>query len=57
MKNKTRYCIHNNICDREEDCKSGEQCDWFESNPDTFTKVKEVEVESFKDALDKIWNG
>jgi len=54
---KTRYCKHYNICDRKEDCMNGEQCDFFESNPDTFTKPTNVDIEDFETAMDDIWDG
>lgn len=54
---KTRYCKHYNICERKEDCMKGEHCDFFESNPDTFTESKNVKVDDLETVMDDIWEG
>lgn len=46
--NKTRYCVHHHNCDRDEDCMAGEQCDFFESNPEVYTYPKNIEIDSFE---------
>ena len=54
---KTRYCKHYNICDREEDCMEGEHCDFFESNPDTFTMPESSKIDDLETVMDDIWSG
>ena len=47
-KNKTKYCIHWWNCDRS---------DFFENNPETYTMPRNIEVDTFEDAMDNIWEG
>ena len=54
---KTKYCKYYNICHREEDCMEGEYCDFFESNPDTFTMPESSDVDDLETVMDDIWGG
>jgi len=54
---KTRYCKYYNICDRKEDCMNGEHCDFFESNPNTFTIPESANIDDLETVMDDIWDG
>ena len=56
MKNKTSYCKHSLNCDREENCKDGEYCPFFDAatlNPEAVFNCQDIA----KEELDKIWQG
>lgn len=54
---KTKYCKYYIMCDRENDCLTGELCDFFDSNPDVFVGVTNIKTDTFKEIMDDIWNG
>ena len=55
--NKTRYCVHHHNCDRDENCMAGEYCPLFENNPETYTMPRNIEVDTFENAMDDLWEG
>ena len=54
---KTMYCDHWMKCDRDEDCKAGEDCIMFKFNPDCYGSVDNQEPPNLEKEMDKIWTG
>ena len=54
---KTMYCDYWWNCDRDENCKAGEDCILFKFNPDCFGSVVNYDYPDPEKEMDKIWDG